>query len=587
MNLLSNKSSGILPPVRKISALILAAFISLNLCACSQSDNKEKKTVSIISEASQEQSVDNKNSDTAESNVSSNDTEEVKAVKADYDTAVFGKDVLTINITADKDKWEEFLKNAGSKPWIQCDIDIDGETYKDVGIKTKGNTSLQQLVNDDTTTRYSLKVNFGKYTDGQTCHGLDKLALNNIYADSTYLKESMSYDLMKYMNVPSSLCTFAEIKVNGEHFGFYLALEDVDDSYLERIYGEDNSVEAYKPEGMDMGNAQGGMPKFDGENGQRPQMPEGMNPPDNNNFPSMPEGMNPPDNNNFPSMPEGMNPPDNNKFPSMPEGMNPPDNKNGRGGMDGERNGVDLKYTDDNAESYSNIFDNSITKIDDEDKQRLIESLKKISNGEDIENCIDTDEVLRYLACNVFPVNLDSYLSSNCHNYILTENNGKLSMLPWDYNLSFGSYQGENSDNAVNYAIDTVFYGVSAEDRPIISKLLENEKYLEKYHEYLKEIAEKYVQSGIFEQKVDKLSSIIDSFVKDDTTSFDGYDAFKEGIESLKLFTTLRAKSVLGQLDGTIPSTSDEQKNSDKLIDASSLDMKKLGSMNMSDKMRR
>ena len=168
MNLLSNKSSGIPPPVRKISALILAAFISLNLCACSQSDNKEKKTVSIISEASQEQSVDNKNSDTAESNVSSNDTEEVKAVKADYDTAVFGKDVLTINITADKDKWEEFLKNAGSKPWIQCDIDIDGETYKDVGIKTKGNTSLQQLVNDDTTTRYSLKVNFGKYTDGQT-----------------------------------------------------------------------------------------------------------------------------------------------------------------------------------------------------------------------------------------------------------------------------------------------------------------------------------------------------------------------------------------------------------------------------------
>ena len=299
MNLLSNKSSGILPPVRKISALILAAFISLNLCACSQSDNKEKKTVSIISEASQEQSVDNKNSDTAESNVSSNDTEEVKAVKADYDTAVFGKDVLTINITADKDKWEEFLKNAGSKPWIQCDIDIDGETYKDVGIKTKGNTSLQQLVNDDTTTRYSLKVNFRKYTDGQTCHGLDKLALNNIYADSTYLKEYMSYDLMKYMNVPSSLCTFAEIKVNGEHFGFYLALEDVDDSYLERIYGEDNSVEAYKPEGMDMGNAQGGVPKFDGENGQRPQMPEGMNPPDNNNFPSMPEGMNPPDNNNF------------------------------------------------------------------------------------------------------------------------------------------------------------------------------------------------------------------------------------------------------------------------------------------------
>ena len=166
----------------------------------------------------------------------------------------------------------------------------------------------------------------------------------------------------------------------------------------------------------------------------------------------------------------------------MPEGMNPPDNKNFPGGMDGGRNGVDLKYIDDNADSYSNIFDNSITEADDTDKQRLIESLKKISSGEELETCIDTDEVLRYLACNVFLVNLDSYLSSTCHNYILTENNGKLSMLPWDYNLSFGSYQSQNANSAVNYAIDTVFNGVSAEDRPIISKLLEKEEYREKYH---------------------------------------------------------------------------------------------------------
>ena len=102
-----------------------------------------------------------------------------------------------------------------------------------------------------------------------------------------------------------------------------------------------------------------------------------------------------------------------------------------------------------------------------------------------------------------------------------------------------------------------------------------------KYHEYLKEIAEKYVQSGIFEQTVDKLSNIIDEYVKNDTTSFDGYDAYKEGVETLKQFTKLRAESVLGQLDGSIPSTSEEQQNSDKLIDTSNLDMKKLGSMNM------
>ena len=369
----------------------------------------------------------------------------------------------------------------------------------------------------------------------------------------------MSYDLMKYMNIPSSLCTFAEIKVNGEHFGFYLAVEDVDDSYIDRIYGSDSSVKLYKPESMDIGDVQGNMP--DGQ--QFPQMSGGQN---GQQPPQMPDG-------ERPSMPEGMELPGGNDIPgNMP------------GGMDGGRGGVDLNYTDDNIESYSNIFDNSINKSEEEDQKHLIDSLKNISEGKDLEKYIDTDELLRYVACNVFLVNLDSYLSSNCHNYILAEDNGKLSMLPWDYNLSFGSYQMENADSAVNYAIDTVFNRVSAEDRPIISKLLEKEEYREKYHAYLKEIAEKYVQSGQFEKTVDKLCKVIDSYVKSDSTSFDGYDAWKEGAESLKLFTKLRAESVIGQLSGEIPSTKEEQKDSKKLIDASALDLKKLGTMNMDQK---
>ena len=153
-------------------------------------------------------------------------------------------------------------------------------------------------------------------------------------------------------------------------------------------------------------------------------------------------------------------------------------------------------------------------------------------------------------------------------------------MLPWDYNLSFGTYQCDSADTAVNYAIDTVFNGVSEEERPIIAKLLEKEEYREKYHQYLREIAEKYVQSGRFAETVDKITSVIDSYVKEDTTSFDGYDAYIEGIEALKKLVELRAQSVLGQLDGSIPSTAEEQKDSNKLVDASSVDLKKLGTMN-------
>ena len=37
-------------------------------------------------------------------------------------------------------------------------------------------------------------------------------------------------------------------------------------------------------------------------------------------------------------------------------------------------------------------------------------------------------------------MNWDSYLGHTGHNYFLYEENGILSILPWDYNLAFGTY---------------------------------------------------------------------------------------------------------------------------------------------------
>ena len=542
---------------KKILTVICSALIltSAGCNAAGQHENTDTGSTSAADSSLTEISRDTSLVSEAASTSESTDDVPTTNTSAEYEEKIFGKDVLEISITTEEANWQNLMDNAGDKPWIECDITIDGVTFKDVGIKTKGNTSLQQLVKDEST-RYSLKVNFGKYTEGQTCYGLDKLALNNIYADSTYLKEYMSYDLMRFMQVPSSLCTFANITVNGEHYGFFLAVEDADDSYLERIYGSDSNVKGYKPEAMDMA----GQP-------DRKNMPQMSEQDGNTQRPDFPDG----DSSGFPQRPDGGN------MPQMPGQGGMP------GGMDGGRNGVDLTYIDDAPESYSNIFDNHINKIEEEDQQRLIASLKNISNGEKLEESINVDEVLRYTACNVFLVNLDSYLSSNCHNYILTELNGQLSMLPWHYNLSFGTYQCKSADDAVNYAIDTVFNGVNEEERPLIAKLLAKEEYREKYHQYLREIAEKYVQSGKFAETVEKVSSVINDYVKTDSTSFDGYDAYVEGIDTLKQLMELRTQSVLGQLDGTIPSTAEEQTNSDKLIDASSVDLKKLGTMNMGE----
>lgn len=82
--------------------------------------------------------------------------------------------------------------------------------------------------------------------------------LNNIIQDNTYMKDYLSYRMMQEFGVDAPLCSYAYITVNGEEWGLYLAVEGVEESFLERNYG-DGSGELYKPDSvMSMGDGEVG-----------------------------------------------------------------------------------------------------------------------------------------------------------------------------------------------------------------------------------------------------------------------------------------------------------------------------------------
>ena len=86
--------------------------------------------------------------------------------------------------------------------------------------------------------------------------------------------------------------------------------------------------------------------------------------------------------------------------------------------------------------------------------------------------------MLRYIAGNAALGNGDGYFGSMMHNFYLYEKNGKITMLPWDYNLAFGGF-GESAESLINLDIDAPYTSGSAEERPIIARLLADETYLE------------------------------------------------------------------------------------------------------------
>ena len=91
--------------------------------------------------------------------------------------------------------WDDFIDGCESEEYSACNLVIDGEAIKNVGITGKGNTSLSSVKNMDSD-RYSFKIEFDQYEKGKTYHGLDKLCLNNIIQDNTYMKDYLAYRLM-------------------------------------------------------------------------------------------------------------------------------------------------------------------------------------------------------------------------------------------------------------------------------------------------------------------------------------------------------------------------------------------------------
>jgi len=537
--------------------------------------------------------------------------------------------VHTIDIIIDD--WDTFLDTAQSEEYSVCSVVIDGEAISNVGIRGKGNTSLSTVSSMDSD-RYSFKIEFDQYDSTKTYHGLDKLSLNNIIQDNTYMKDYLTYQIMNEFGVAAPLSSYAYITVNGEDWGLYLAVEAVEESFLQRNYGSDYG-DLYKPDSMDMGGGRG--------NGRDFEMPESMAGQENtgsNNTDKTENTQTQGGRGNKGNMmqPGSFDNPDRansetsaNEAPPggiMPGGfggfnideetirtafeelgldttvldgidfdnvtmediqtvldgldeetvrkvmqsvmgrgnMQMPDMRDrggfgGGGGMGSSE--TKLQYIDDDPDSYSAIFDSAKTDITDADKNRLIASLKQLSAYESLENVVNIDDVLRYFVVHNYVVNGDSYTGSMIHNYYLYEEDGQLSMIPWDYNLAFGTFMGGNGSSSVNEDIDEVL-----SDRPMQAWIFSDESYAEQYYALYAELLEQVDIQGI----IDSAYELIAPYVEKDPSAFCTYEEFRAGVETMKEFCTLRSESVRLQLSG-----------STETVNVGTLDLSDMGTMNM------
>lgn len=154
---------------------------------------------------------------------------------------VFGTDqVLTVNITFSQTGfWDSLVANYATETNMMADVTITDNTgtytYPSIGIRLKGNSTYGHPGN-----KKSFKIDFNEYVSGQAYDGLKKLNFNNCFKDPSFMREKIFLDMCQDVGIPAPRCNYANVYMNGTHWGFYDIVEQVDDQFLDWAILEDS-----------------------------------------------------------------------------------------------------------------------------------------------------------------------------------------------------------------------------------------------------------------------------------------------------------------------------------------------------------
>jgi len=197
------------------------------------------------------------------------------AVEPDFSTVFPQTEVLRFDITISSSDWSSMQSDLASvlgyssgRPgstttsdenpmWVPCSFEFEGKEWYNVGIRYKGNSSLQSAYQSGNN-KLSFKLDFDQFEDdypalkNQRFYGFKQLNLNNNYDDASLMREKVGADLFREFGLASSQTNFCVIYIdNGtgpQYYGVYTLVEEVDNTVITTQFA-DGSGNLYKPDG--------------------------------------------------------------------------------------------------------------------------------------------------------------------------------------------------------------------------------------------------------------------------------------------------------------------------------------------------
>lgn len=162
---------------------------------------------------------------------------------------------LDLRIVLAEDEWDQLRKatppqgwgafGASCHPfnhdfhyaWQVARVELDGQRLEGAAIRKKA------YCGSENADRPALKLRWGPRG------ARARLTLNNSLQDASWIRQCLAYDLFDWAGLPSSACSWAEVRVNGGPPEIYVVVEAIDRRYAER---------------QGLTDAQGSWPRFEG-----------------------------------------------------------------------------------------------------------------------------------------------------------------------------------------------------------------------------------------------------------------------------------------------------------------------------------
>ncbi len=164
--------------------------------------------------------------------------------------------------------------------------------------------------------------------------------------------------------------------------------------------------------------------------------------------------------------------------------------------------------------------------------EKLVSTLNK--DVDNIGNILDIDQTLWMLAFNNVTANLSSYTGKIAENYYLfQQEDGRFVPIVHDLNLAFGSYKntGKGSDLSIKELEElSPLLHFKSLSKPLISKLLKNDRYRKIYLSHIKTLNDEIFGNGYFAEKTLALQKLIAKEVEMDKNWYYNGQDFKNSL---------------------------------------------------------